>query len=51
MKLLTFIAAVCLMGMASCSQKTCPAYSKSKEQAPTHFVKDATGAQADATRS
>jgi hypothetical protein len=51
MKLLTFIAAVCLMGMASCSQKTCPAYSKSKEQAPTHFAKDISGAKADAARS
>ncbi|WP_170252691.1 hypothetical protein [Adhaeribacter aerolatus] len=51
MKLLTLIAAVCLMGTASCSQKTCPAYSKSKEQAPTHFVKDTAGAKADANRS
>ncbi|WP_190277506.1 hypothetical protein [Adhaeribacter rhizoryzae] len=51
MKLLTLIAAVCLMGTASCSQKTCPAYSKSKEQAPTHFAKDISGVKADANRS
>ncbi|MDB5263640.1 MAG: hypothetical protein JWQ14_2923 [Adhaeribacter sp.] len=51
MKLLTIFAAVCLMATASCSRKTCPAYSKSNEQPPTHFAKDVSGAKADADRS
>jgi hypothetical protein len=50
MKLLTFFAAVCLMGMASCSQKTCPAYSKGKSHAPTHYAKNIVTSKADASR-
>ena len=51
MKLLTIIAAVCLMGTASCSQKTCPAYSKGQKQAPTHYAKDTAGAKIAPIRS
>jgi len=38
------------MGTASCSQKTCPAYSKSNNQAPTQYAKQMPAAKTDASR-
>jgi hypothetical protein len=40
MKLLTLFAAVCLLGTTSCSQKLCPAYSKTNTEKQNTYAKD-----------
>ncbi|MGV3505575.1 MAG: hypothetical protein ACO1O1_17865 [Adhaeribacter sp.] len=45
MKIFTFVAALCLFGMSSCSQKTCPAYSKTDSAQPHIYAKAAGTAQ------
>jgi hypothetical protein len=51
MKIFTFLAAFCLMGMASCSQKVCPAYSKTDSVQHHPFAKEVTPANPGTTRS
>jgi hypothetical protein len=51
MKIFTFLAAVCLLGMSSCSQKTCPAYSKTDRVQQNTFAKEVTPANPGAARS
>lgn len=50
MKLLTLFAAVCLLGTTSCSQKLCPAYSKTNVEKQHIFAKDITSNNASANR-
>lgn len=40
MKVLTFFAAVCLLGTTSCSQKLCPAYTKTNAEKQHIYAKD-----------
>ncbi|MGV3642354.1 MAG: hypothetical protein ACO1NZ_17660 [Adhaeribacter sp.] len=50
MKIFTFVAALCLIGMSSCSQKTCPAYSKAGSAQPHTLAKEPASAQAGQAR-
>jgi hypothetical protein len=40
MKIFTFLAAVCLLGITSCTKKLCPAYSKTESQQHHTFAKE-----------
>lgn len=40
MKIFTFVAALCLIGMSSCSHKVCPAYSKTDSAQPNTYAKE-----------
>lgn len=51
MKIFTFLAAVCLIGFSSCSQKVCPAYSKTDGVQHNTFAKEATPANPGQARS
>jgi hypothetical protein len=50
MKIFTFLAAVCLLGMTSCSQKVCPAYSKTDSGQQNTFAQAVTPAHPGAAR-
>lgn len=50
MKIFTFVAALCLIGMSSCSQKTCPAYSKAGSAQPSIYAKEVAPAPAGQAR-
>jgi hypothetical protein len=50
MKIFTFLAAVCLLGMSSCSQKVCPAYSKTDSAPQNIYAKELSPAQPGSAR-
>lgn len=50
MKIFTFLAAVCLLGISSCSQKVCPAYSKTDNGQQNIYAKEMVPGQPGAAR-
>jgi hypothetical protein len=50
MKIFTFLAAVCLLGISSCSQKICPAYSETDSVQQNMYAKELRAGQPGAAR-